>query len=468
MLDPNLVNDTPNTTPPNVSQDDSVELYLNANHVKGTPYDVRFDRHFAIGYNDNNVFFEKNGKIEGVQSMTQAIPDGYTVELAIPWSNLNVTASPGLTIGFDLGNNDDDNGGATPESQVVWNGTDTNYEDTSAFGDLTLVESGTGSGVVIEDDLGFARGGLLVNATDGMCLSLGNSASSTIDFARSVYDAGFRWVRLRFVWRNIETTRGFYDFEGANDELNYVEMVESLQGFGIGALFQIELGNDLYTGLAGHKPFDEAGRTNAANFLKAAAAKFKGKKVMFELLNEPNIDKFWPLDGPDSGTGVSIAEIQQGAVNYAALAQVVVAAMRSPDGDPDVFIVGPALAGRGGNNAGELRKAHEYIKQLYALDALSPLFDRISLHLYTAEGEAARTDIPIGQEPESVDIDLYRGRDLINDSSTNIMCTEQGWKAARNANGYRTDEGNRLQASFNVRDHIIALSKSVRFRTWYG
>ncbi|HEV8184705.1 MAG TPA: hypothetical protein VGP40_02040 [Chthoniobacterales bacterium] len=36
------------------------------------------------------------------------------------------------------------------------------------------------------------------------------------------------------------------------------------------------------------------------------------------------------------------------------------------------------------------------------------------------------------------------------------------------ANGYRTAEGNRLQASFNVRDHIIALSKSVRFRTWYG
>ncbi len=237
---------------------------------------------------------------------------------------------------------------------------------------------------------------------------------------------------------------------------------------GIGALFQIELGNDLYTGLAGHKPFDEAGRTNAANFLRAAAAKFKGKKVMFELLNEPNIDKFWPLDGPDSGKDVSIAEIQQGAVDYAALAQVVVPAMRSADGDPSVFIIGPALAGRGGNSAGELRRAHEYIKQLYALDALSPLFDRISLHLYTAEGEPAKTDMPIGQEPESVDIDLYRGRDLINDSNTNIMCTEQGWKAKRDANGYRTAEGDRLQASFNVRDHIIALSKSVRFRTWYG
>ncbi len=73
VLDPNLVNDTPDATPPTVSQDDSVELYLNANHVKGT-YDVRFDRHFAIGYNDNNVFFEKNGKIEGVQSMTRRSP----------------------------------------------------------------------------------------------------------------------------------------------------------------------------------------------------------------------------------------------------------------------------------------------------------------------------------------------------------------------------------------------------------
>ncbi len=95
-----------------------------------------------------------------------------------------------------------------------------------------------------------------------------------------------------------------------------------------------------------------------------------------------------------SSSSLSIAEIQQGAVDYAALAQVVVAAMRSPDGDPDVFIVGPALAGRGGNNAGELRKAHEYIKQLYALDALSPLFDRISLHLYTAEGRSSTDRYP--------------------------------------------------------------------------
>jgi len=42
-----------------------------------------------------------------------------------------------MTIGFDIGCNDDD-GGGTRDSQTVWKGTIDNYRNTSAFGDLWL------------------------------------------------------------------------------------------------------------------------------------------------------------------------------------------------------------------------------------------------------------------------------------------------------------------------------------------
>ncbi|MGH7957119.1 MAG: sugar-binding protein, partial [Opitutaceae bacterium] len=103
------------------------------------------DRQFTKGYNDSTLV--GTGSQAGVTHAWAAITGGYTVEIAIPWSNINVAgAAAGLTIGFDVANNDDDNGGTTRESQVVWAGTGTNYQNTSAFGDLTLSATTVGSG----------------------------------------------------------------------------------------------------------------------------------------------------------------------------------------------------------------------------------------------------------------------------------------------------------------------------------
>ncbi|MGH8018106.1 MAG: sugar-binding protein, partial [Opitutaceae bacterium] len=149
VLDSQLFNDTANTgTPPtNVWQDDSVEVYIDGNHSHATSYELTGganglgnDRQFTKGYNESAL--SGKGSQTGVAHAWGAITGGYTVEIAIPWSNVNVSgAAAGLTIGFDAANNDDDNGGATRESHVVWAGTGTNYNNTSAFGDLTLSAS---------------------------------------------------------------------------------------------------------------------------------------------------------------------------------------------------------------------------------------------------------------------------------------------------------------------------------------
>ena len=130
VLDSNLFNDSANTW-----EDDSVEVYIDANHNLGTTYDS-FDRQFVKGYNDTAL--TGIGNQTGVQHAWAAVAGGYTTEMAIPWSNLGVSPTSGLTIGFDVGYNDDDNAG-TRDSQAVWWGTINNYNNTSAFGKLVLM-----------------------------------------------------------------------------------------------------------------------------------------------------------------------------------------------------------------------------------------------------------------------------------------------------------------------------------------
>ncbi len=133
VLDANLFNDSANTW-----EDDSVEIYIDANHNHGTVYDS-FDRQFVKGYNDTGL--SSIGSTTGVTHAWAAITGGYSVELAIPWSNLGVTPTAGMMIGLDVGNNDDDNAG-TRDAQAVWWGTVNNYNNTSAFGHLNLLGGG--------------------------------------------------------------------------------------------------------------------------------------------------------------------------------------------------------------------------------------------------------------------------------------------------------------------------------------
>jgi hypothetical protein len=75
--------------------------------------------------------------LNGLQHSWAAIPGGYSIELAIPWSSLGISPTSSTVIGFDIGYDDDDNGGVR-EHQAVWNGTVNNFQNTSAFGSLRL------------------------------------------------------------------------------------------------------------------------------------------------------------------------------------------------------------------------------------------------------------------------------------------------------------------------------------------
>ena len=130
VLDSNLYNDS--TT---VYDDDSIEIYIDGDHNRGTTYDSN-DRQYIKGWNDSSIL-EKSGKTTGVQHAWGTISGGYSVEVAIPWTNLGITPTEGMTIGFDIGYNDDDNGTGR-EGQAVWTGTKDSWQNTSVLGDAVL------------------------------------------------------------------------------------------------------------------------------------------------------------------------------------------------------------------------------------------------------------------------------------------------------------------------------------------
>lgn len=133
VTDGNLFNDSPSNW-----DDDAVEVYIDADNNGGTAYGTN-DRQFVKEW--NGTLWEKASKTTGVLHAWAAVTGGYTVEMAIPWSNIGISnPANGRIIGFDLGNDDDDNGTAR-ESQLMWSGDNNNWQYPRNFGDLVLANA---------------------------------------------------------------------------------------------------------------------------------------------------------------------------------------------------------------------------------------------------------------------------------------------------------------------------------------
>ena len=142
VTDANLFNDSPDRW-----DDDALEFFVDANNNKGTVYDA-YDRQFVKRYMDPTIW-EQGNKTTGVLHAYAKTPEGYAIEIAIPWTNLGESSSPsaGKLIGFDIANDDDDNG-AERDAQMIWNGTGNNYATTADFGTIVLSENTVGPDVV--------------------------------------------------------------------------------------------------------------------------------------------------------------------------------------------------------------------------------------------------------------------------------------------------------------------------------
>jgi len=147
-----------------------------------------------------------------------------------------------------------------------------------------------------------------------------------------IRDAGFKFIRMDFGWSATERKKGEYNWSA------YDELTANLEKRGIRPLYILDYGNALYEGQMAsinpitRKPVMETASPqhpeSVAAFARWAAASakhFKGRRVIWEIWNEPNIFFWKPKPNADQ---------------YATLALATAKAVR--EADPDATIIGPA------------------------------------------------------------------------------------------------------------------------------
>ncbi len=118
----------------------------------------------------------------------------------------------------------------------------------------------------------------------------------------------FRFVRMDFVWSAIEYSKGRYDFSA------YDRLLHALDPYKVRPLFIFDYANDFYDG--GLSPHTDEGRAAMARWAAASVTHFKGRGVLWEMFNEPNIG-FWK-PAPDVDDYILLAKAVATAVHNAA------------------------------------------------------------------------------------------------------------------------------------------------------
>ncbi len=102
-----------------------------------------------------------------------------------------------------------------------------------------------------------------------------------------IADAGFKFIRMDLEWSGVEQTKGLYDFE----QSGYDALTKGCTKRGIRILYIVDYSNELYE--PDRSVRTEAGRKAFAEFAEAAAKRYAGKAILWEIWNEPNIKQFW-------------------------------------------------------------------------------------------------------------------------------------------------------------------------------
>lgn len=249
-----------------------------------------------------------------------------------------------------------------------------------------------------------------------------------------IRDAGFKFIRMDFVWAGIERKPGEYDFSA------YDKLTASLEERGIRPLYILDYSNPLYetsqsakNPINGHVEHDIASPQHPesiaafARWAAAAAKHFAGQHVIWEIWNEPNIS-FW--------------KPQPEVAQYSALALATARAVR--EADPQATIIGPASSGF----------PWEFLEAFLKSGVLEYL-DAISVHPYR------------GGMPETAAADYARLRKLIErlapPEKRQLPVISGEWGYSSNTKGVSPE----WQAEYLVRQQLMNLLHGVPISIWY-
>ena len=111
--------------------------------------------------------------------------------------------------------------------------------------------------------------------------------------------AGFKWIRMDFSWDGTEKQKGEYDFSA------FDRLMSALDGHHIRPIFILDYSNRNYDDNL--SPHTDAGREAFAKWAAAAAIHFKGRGVVWEMYNEPNIFFWQPKPDTDDYTKLALS-----------------------------------------------------------------------------------------------------------------------------------------------------------------
>lgn len=247
--------------------------------------------------------------------------------------------------------------------------------------------------------------------------------------------AGIKVVRMDFVWASIERKLGEYDWTA------YDELTANLEKRGIRPYYILDYSNALYeetvaskNPVTGQEQRDVASPQHPesvaafARWAAAAVARFKGRGIIWEIWNEPNIT-FWKPK----------ADVQQ----YIALALATCKSIRATD--PQALIVGPATS--------ELPM--EFLEKFFASGVLEFL-DGVSVHPYRNYSKG----------PETALAEYEKLRALIDrfaPANKRIPILSGEWGYASHTKGVPLE----TQANFLVRQQLVNLMAGLPVSIWY-
>ncbi len=249
----------------------------------------------------------------------------------------------------------------------------------------------------------------------------------------AIRDSGVKFVRKDMFWNHVERSRGKYDFGG------YERLLDGLEKRGIRALFILCYGNELYP-----KAEDtEEGREAYARYAAEAVRHFKGRRVLWEIWNEPNVKHFWK--GPGDHNSDAFAD------QYVALVKKAVPAMRAAD--PQCTILGGATSCL-------WHMSFKWLDRCFKQGLLQSGIDALSVHPYGF----ARPELCIQEG-------YGRLREMMEENGASrdfpVLNSEVGYDAHA---AYLGPKELRLQhqAWHFVRQHLVDLMCDVRLSIWYN
>jgi len=239
-----------------------------------------------------------------------------------------------------------------------------------------------------------------------------------------IAEAGFKFIRMDLVWSRVEKTKGEYDFKGSG----YDSLTLGCEKLGIRVLYILDYSNKLYE--SDRSVRTEVGRKAFADFAEAAAKRYAGKGILWEVWNEANIKQFWTP--------------QPSVDDYCKLVEVVASRIRNAD--PSGQVVAGATSGI------PLGWFEGCFK-----NGLLNWIDILSVHPYRS------------QPPETVIQDYARFRELIARYASSgkkipIISGEWGYS---NINWDKSLLSEQQQADYLVRMFLINSYQKIPVSIWY-